>query len=88
MEIAIMVNVSRETVTRVFQHLQKLQIVSRDGPTKLIINDLQTLKGVAEGNQQLWLIPENGLSLKISNTIKENFSSSTKKYAGNSHFLL
>ena len=53
MEIAIMVNVSRETVTRVFQHLQKLQIVSRDGPTKLIINDLQTLKGVAEGNQQL-----------------------------------
>ena len=53
MEIAIMVNVSRETVTRVFQHLQKLQIVSRDGPTKLIINDLQSLKGVAEGNQQL-----------------------------------
>ena len=53
MEIAIMVNVSRETVTRVFQHLQKLQIVSRDGPTKLIINDLQTIKGVAEGNQQL-----------------------------------
>ena len=53
MEIAIMLNVSRETVTRVFQQLQKRQIVSRDGPSKLLINDLQTIKGVAEGNQQL-----------------------------------
>ena len=53
MEIAIMLNVSRETVTRVFQQLQKKQIVSRDGPSKLLINDLQTIKGVAEGNQQL-----------------------------------
>ena len=31
MEIAIMLNLSRETVTRVFQQLQKRQIVSRDG---------------------------------------------------------
>ena len=53
MEIAIMLNVSRETVTRVFQQLQKRQIVSRDGPSKLLINDLQTIKRVAEGNQQL-----------------------------------
>ena len=53
MEIAIMLNVSRETVTRVFQQLQKQQIVSRDGPSKLLINDLQAIKGVAEGNQQL-----------------------------------
>ena len=53
MEIAIMLNVSRETVTRVFQHLQKQHIVSRDGTAKLLINDLQTIKGVAEGNQQL-----------------------------------
>ena len=49
MEIAIMLNVSRETVTRVFQHLQKQHIVSRDGTAKLLINDLQTIKGVAEG---------------------------------------
>ena len=52
MEIAIMLNVSRETVTRVFQHLQKQHIVSRDGTAKLLINDLQTIKGVAEGKQQ------------------------------------
>ena len=53
MEIAIMLNVSRETVTRVFQQLQKRQIVSRDGPSKLLINDLQTIKEVAEGVKQL-----------------------------------
>ena len=53
MEIAIMLNVSRETVTRVFQQLQKQHIVSRDGPSKLLINELQTLKEVAEGVQQL-----------------------------------
>jgi len=53
MEIAIMLNVSRETVTRVFQQLQKQHIVSRDGPSKLLINELQTLKEVAEGIQQL-----------------------------------
>jgi len=53
MEIAIMLNVSRETVTRVFQQLQKQQIVSRDGPSKLLINDLQTIKEVAEGVKQL-----------------------------------
>ena len=53
MEIAIMLNVSRETVTRVFQQLQKQHIVSRDGPSKLLINELQTLREVAEGIQQL-----------------------------------
>ena len=53
MEIAIMLNVSRETVTRVFQQLQKQQIVSRDGPSKLLINDLQSIKEVAEGVKQL-----------------------------------
>ena len=53
MEIAIMLNVSRETVTRVFQQLQKRQTVSRDGPSKLLINDLQTIKEVAEGVKQL-----------------------------------
>ena len=49
MEIAIMLNVSRETVTRVFQSLQNRQIVRRDGPTKLLIIDPKALKQLAEG---------------------------------------
>tara|TARA_B100001059_G_C17817015_1_gene575907 strand:+ start:1052 stop:1783 length:732 start_codon:yes stop_codon:yes gene_type:complete len=51
MEIAIMLNVSRETVTRVFQTLQNRQIVRRDGPAKLIIINLEALQQFAEGTQ-------------------------------------
>ena len=51
MEIAIMLNVSRETVTRVFQNLQNRKIVQRDGPGSLIINNLELLKEYAEGKQ-------------------------------------
>lgn len=53
MEIAIMLNISRETVTRVFQSLQNRQIVKRDGPTKLLISDLNLLKQYAEGAEEL-----------------------------------
>jgi CRP/FNR family cyclic AMP-dependent transcriptional regulator len=53
MEIAIMLNVSRETVTRVFQTLQKRQIVRRDGSTNLIINEVKTLKDFAEGKETI-----------------------------------
>jgi len=53
MEIAIMLNISRETVTRVFQSLQNRQIVKRDGPTKLLISDLNLLKKFAEGVEEL-----------------------------------
>ena len=53
MEIAIMLNVSRETVTRVFQTLQKRQIVRRDGSTNLIINDVKKLKDFVEGNDTI-----------------------------------
>lgn len=53
MEIAIMLNVSRETVTRVFQTLQSRKIVKRDGPTKLLINDPKTLQQYAEGSDEL-----------------------------------
>ena len=53
MEIAIMLNVSRETVTRVFQTLQNRQIVKRDGPTRLLVNKLQILKQFAEGEEEL-----------------------------------
>ena len=53
LEIAIMLNLSRETVTRVFQSLQKRQIVKRDGAGKLIINDPQELKRCAEGAKEL-----------------------------------
>lgn len=51
MEIAIMLNVSRETVTRVFQNLQNRKLVRRDGPSCLIITDLVLLKEYAEGKQ-------------------------------------
>lgn len=53
MEIAIMLNLSRETVTRVFQTLQTRDIVKRDGTTRLLIADLTTLKALAEGKQEL-----------------------------------
>ncbi len=52
-EIAIMLNVSRETVTRVFQKLQNQHIVQRDGPRTLLITNLPSLKKLAEGNQEL-----------------------------------
>ena len=53
MEIAIMLNLSRETITRVFQQLQRKQIVSRVGPNKLLINKPELLKEIAEGSQEL-----------------------------------
>ncbi len=53
MEIAIMLNLSRETVTRVFQTLQARQIVKRDGPACLLITDPDTLQALAEGAQEL-----------------------------------
>ena len=53
MEIAIMLNLSRETITRVFQQLQRRQIVSRVGPNKLMINNPELLKGIAEGLSEL-----------------------------------
>ena len=48
-----MLNVSRETVTRVFQTLQKRQIVRRDRSTNLIINDVKRLKDFVEGNDTI-----------------------------------
>jgi CRP/FNR family transcriptional regulator, cyclic AMP receptor protein len=53
MEIAIMLNLSRETVTRVFQTLQAREIVKRDGSTRLLISDLSALKALAEGSSEL-----------------------------------
>lgn len=47
-EIAIMVNTSRETVTRVFQVLQTRGVVLRDGGS-LQVGDPTYLTGVAEG---------------------------------------
>jgi CRP-like cAMP-binding protein len=47
-ELAIMINASRETVTRVFQLLQTQSIVQREG-NDLLLLDLQTLKEVSEG---------------------------------------
>ena len=48
-ELAIMINLSRETVSRVFQLLQGRNIVERNGTDLLIINH-QLLTGIAEGS--------------------------------------
>jgi CRP/FNR family transcriptional regulator, cyclic AMP receptor protein len=53
MEIAIMLNLSRETVTRVFQQLQAQDIVKRDGSSRMIVPNLQGLKALAEGTREL-----------------------------------
>jgi CRP/FNR family cyclic AMP-dependent transcriptional regulator len=53
MEIAIMLNLSRETVTRVFQALQTQEVVKRDGTSRLVIPDLAALKALAEGTKEL-----------------------------------
>lgn len=52
-EIAIMLNLSRETVTRVFQALQSRRIIRRDGPGRLIVADLASLRHFAEGEKEL-----------------------------------
>jgi CRP/FNR family transcriptional regulator, cyclic AMP receptor protein len=53
MEIAIMLNISRETVTRVFQSLQNRQIVKRDGTSLLVVSKVGVLRDYAEGKQEL-----------------------------------
>jgi len=53
MEIAIMLNLSRETVTRVFQTLQQQDVVRRDGATRLQIPSLSLLKAYADGSREL-----------------------------------
>ncbi|MFK7863353.1 MAG: Crp/Fnr family transcriptional regulator [Pseudohongiellaceae bacterium] len=53
MEIAIMLNLSRETVTRVFQSLQNRQIVKRDGSASLRVLDLASLEKLANGSEVL-----------------------------------
>ena len=47
-EIAIMVNTSRETVTRTLQFLQTMKVVARDG-SDLLVNQPDTLKQAADG---------------------------------------
>jgi CRP/FNR family cyclic AMP-dependent transcriptional regulator len=53
LEIAIMLNLSRETVTRVFQQLQGQEVVRRDGSTRLLVPQLAKLKALAEGHAEL-----------------------------------
>jgi len=52
-EIAIMLNLSRETVTRVFQTLQSHQIVKRDGSSRLLVTDPRALQDLALGEREL-----------------------------------
>lgn len=53
MEIAIMLSLSRESVSRVFQLLQARKIVQRDGANLLLVNDLTTLQRLADGSEDL-----------------------------------
>jgi hypothetical protein len=53
MEIAIMLNLSRETVTRVFQTLQQQDVVRRDGAARLQLPSLSLLKAYADGSREL-----------------------------------
>jgi CRP-like cAMP-binding protein len=53
MEIAIMLNLSRETVSRVFQILQTRNIVRRDGTSLLHVSDSAALKRLADGSEEL-----------------------------------
>lgn len=53
MELAIMLSLSRETVSRVFQTLQSRKIVQRDGANLLRVIDLNALKRLAEGADEL-----------------------------------
>ena len=50
-EIAIMINTSRETVTRAFQVLQNRGILMRDG-TSLFVQDCDSLARIADGTQE------------------------------------
>lgn len=47
-ELGIMLNLSRETVTRVFQTLQAQEIVKRDGTTRLLVLNEEALKALFE----------------------------------------
>lgn len=49
-EIAIMINTSRETVTRAFQVLQNRNVLARDG-NALLVHDTTTLTAIANGTQ-------------------------------------
>jgi len=51
-EIAIMINTTRETVTRVFQTLQKKGLIKRNGNTLLVLN-LKKLKHLATDAENL-----------------------------------
>ena len=51
-ELAIMVNASRETVTRVFQQLLLKSVVKRDGNDLIVVNP-QLLKHISEGQTSL-----------------------------------
>jgi len=53
MELAIMLNLSREAVSRVFQTLQSRRIGLRDGSARLLIENPAALQDLAEGRTVL-----------------------------------
>ena len=52
-ELAIMMNLSRETVTRSFSVLQSHQVLRKQAGNSLLILDQETLEAIATGAQQL-----------------------------------
>jgi CRP/FNR family cyclic AMP-dependent transcriptional regulator len=52
-ELAIMINASRETVTRVFQQLQNRNWVQRDGHA-LVLLDVEAVRGLAQNGPVDW----------------------------------
>ncbi len=50
-EIAIMINASRETVTRAFQLLQSQRVLRREG-NALTVENVDTLRAIAEGRKE------------------------------------
>lgn len=52
-EMAIMLNISRETVTRVFQALISNEVVQRNGTASLVVLNPSVLDEVSKGNLTL-----------------------------------
>jgi len=51
-EIAMMLNLSRETVTRVFKLLQEKGLTKKEGSTRLIVINKTTLKRIIDGEDE------------------------------------
>ena len=67
LEIANMLSISRESVTRVFQTLQNRQIVRRNGANSLIVSRPAELRGLLRAKGSKWLLQSRGVSVHTLN---------------------